>query len=200
MNTAKCMDTATPSTRVGSRFERNRPKALALFAERGFAQVSLRELASHLELTAGSLYNHCSSKEELLLEFIEEHYMALLSLFDRRHRRDTPGATLRQVIQGLVDLHDEQPLHFQLATRDAGCLKPGQRASIDRLRERLRQHLATLLRDAGHPATPGMPTLELFEHLPLWLAGYPLDKAQRCANLERLLTAANPLSTPEIRP
>lgn len=193
MNTAKCMEPASPPT--GSRFARNRPKALQLFAERGFAQVSLRELASHLELAAGSLYNHFSSKEELLLEFIEEHYMALLGLFDRRYRRESPKATLQAVIQGLVVLHDSHPLHFQLATRDIDCLKPGQRQYIERLRQQLRQQLGALLSSTSSPAS--LPTLELFEHLPRWLAAYPLDEQQRCETLARLLTIAPPTS--EIR-
>ncbi|MCQ4312804.1 TetR/AcrR family transcriptional regulator [Pseudomonas stutzeri] len=102
MNTAKCMEPTSRPAGTGSRFERNRLKALELFAQRGFAQVSLRELASHLELTVGSLYNHCACKEELLQEFIEEHYMALLSLFDRHHQRESASAPLQEVIQKLI--------------------------------------------------------------------------------------------------
>lgn len=202
MSTARCIAPVSPAVRTGSRFERNRPRALELFAQRGFAQVSLRELASHLELTAGSLYNHCASKEELLLEFIEEHYLALLSLFDRRHRRESPKATLQVMLQGLVALHGSNPLHFQLATRDAGCLKPSQRQSVEKLRQQLRQHLDALLCSAGFvgPGQTSIPALELFEHSPLWLANYPLNDQQRCDALLRLLTAANPIPTPEIRP
>ncbi|HEP9463102.1 TetR/AcrR family transcriptional regulator [Pseudomonas aeruginosa] len=196
------MNTAKSLKPTGSRFERNRPRALELFARRGFAQVSLRELASHLELTAGSLYNHCASKEELLLEFIEEHYMALLALFDRCHRRESPKATLEAVIQRLVALHAAHPLHFQLAARDVGCLKPVQQSYIERLRQDLRQQLDTLLRAAGvvPSGQTGVPALELFEHLPLWLSSYPLSERQRGEVLMRLLTAASPSSVSEIRP
>ena len=197
MNTAKCMEPISRPAGTGSRFERNRPRALELFAQRGFAQVSLRELASHLELTAGSLYNHCSSKEELLQEFIEEHYMALLSLFDRRHQRESASATLQEVIQRLVALHESHPLHFQLATRDAGCLKPSQRQYIDRLRQQVQHKLHALL---GAADQTSVASLELFEHLPLWLSRYPLNERQRCETLVRLLTATTPLSTSENRP
>ncbi|NMY65582.1 TetR/AcrR family transcriptional regulator [Pseudomonas sp. WS 5018] len=192
MNTAKRLAPVTTQPKTGSRFARNRPRALELFATRGFAQVSLRELARHLELTAGSLYNHCASKEELLLEFIEEHYMALLSLFDRRHRRECARDTLQVVVEELVSLQRTHPLHFQLATRDAGFLAAEQRAYIERLREQLRQELESLLCAAGFssPARSGAPTLELFEHLPLWLSSYPLDENQRCLALMRSLTAA----------
>lgn len=202
MNTATCLAPISRTGSTGSRFERNRPRALELFAQRGFAQVSLRELASHLELTAGSLYNHCSSKEELLQEFIEEHYMALLSLFDRRHQRESAGATLQAVIQRLIALHESHPLHFQLAVRDAGCLKPSQRQYIDRLRQQVQHKLHALLGSAGciSPGQTNVAALELLEHLPLWLSRYPLSERQRCETLVRLLTATTPLSTLEIRP
>lgn len=202
MNTAKCMEPTSRPAGTGSRFERNRPRALELFAQRGFAQVSLRELASHLELTAGSLYNHCSGKEELLLEFIEEHYIALLSLFTGRRRRESPKLTLQQVVQGLAAHFAKHPLHFQLATRDVGCLRPEQRQYIERLREQLRQQLNTLLCATGftNPNQAGIPILELFEHLPLWLSHHQLDEQQRCTALMRLLTAVNLPSTSEIAP
>lgn len=202
MNTAKCMGPASPPANASSRFERNRPRALELFALRGFAQVSLRELASHLELTAGSLYNHCSSKEELLLEFIEEHYLALLSLFRRSRRREAVKVTLQRVIHGLVALHKSHPLHFQLANRDAGCLKPDQRLYIERLRQQLRLQIDSLLCDAGlvSPRQTCIPSLELFEHLPLWLANYPLDEQQCYEVLFRLLAAANPAPSSETNP
>lgn len=202
MNTIKCLERVSPPASAASRFARNRPRALELFALRGFAQVSLRELASHLELTAGSLYNHCTNKEELLLEFIEEHYMALLSLFDRRHRRESPTETLQVAIQGLIALHDSHPLHFQLAARDTGYLKPSQRLCVERLRLQLRQQLNTLLCAAGFVAAgqTSAPALELFEHLPLWLSRYPLNQQQRSEAVMCLLAAATPFPTLEIRP
>lgn len=202
MNTAKCMEPVSPPANTGSRFARNRHRALELFAQRSFAQVSLRELASHLELTAGSLYNHCTSKEDLLLEFIEEHYIALLSLFVRRRRGECPQAALQRVVQGLASRYEKHPLHFRLATRDAGCLNSEQRQYIGRLREQLQQQLDSLLCAAGftNPSQASIPSLELFEHLPLWLSRYPLDEQQRCAALMRLLTAVNLPSTSEIEP
>ncbi|VVN70754.1 hypothetical protein PS726_00398 [Pseudomonas fluorescens] len=201
MNTAKCMEPTSRPSGTGSRFERNRPKALELFAQRGFAQVSLRELASHLELTAGSLYNHCSNKEELLQEFLEEHYMALLALFDRR-KRESVSQTLQEVVQRLITLHESHPLHFQLAARDAGCLKPSQRQYIEGLRQQVQHKLRALLGKEGYisPEQTGAGALELFEHAPLWLSRYPLNERQRCEAVVRLLTATSPLSTSEFRP
>ena len=49
-------------------FEERRDQAMALFAEKGFGQVSMRELAAHVGLTAGSLYHHFPSKQDLLYD------------------------------------------------------------------------------------------------------------------------------------
>lgn len=174
-----------------SRFERNRSRALELFVQRGFAQVSLRELASHLELTVGSLYNHCSGKEDLLLEFIEEHYMALLALFERLPRQASIGTGLQVLVQRLITMHDSSPLHFRLATRELDCLRPSQRQHIEHMRGQLRQRLAASLRSAGcHMADNGV-VLELFEHLPLWLSSSPLSDQGRHKTLTHLLLSAS---------
>ncbi|SUD70117.1 TetR family transcriptional regulator [Pseudomonas putida] len=58
-------------------FEERRDRAMALFAEKGFGQVSMRELAAHLGMTAGSLYHHFPSKQDLLYDLIEELYEEL---------------------------------------------------------------------------------------------------------------------------
>nr|BFE97996.1 hypothetical protein GCM10020185_85320 [Pseudomonas brassicacearum subsp. brassicacearum] len=57
-----------------SRFAESRDKALELFANKGFGQVGMRELASHLGLTPGSLYHHYPSKQHLLADLIEEFF------------------------------------------------------------------------------------------------------------------------------
>ncbi|MDU9390027.1 TetR/AcrR family transcriptional regulator [Pseudomonas japonica] len=191
MNTATRLAALPLPAPAGSRFERNRPRALELFAERGFAQVSLRELARHLELTAGSIYNHCASKEELLLEFIEEHYMALLGLFGRRPRQASPATTLNDIARELLALYASQPAYFHLALRDAIFLGAEQRQQVNQLRQRLGQKLDALLLAAGfaNPGHHGVPALELFEHLPLWLASLDLNESQRHGALLRALTA-----------
>ncbi|MGV8842666.1 MAG: TetR/AcrR family transcriptional regulator [Pseudomonas sp.] len=61
-----------------SRFEQIRYKALELFAERGLARISMRELAFQVEIRSGSLYHHFESKERLLFELIEALYDDLL--------------------------------------------------------------------------------------------------------------------------
>ena len=61
-----------PRSKAGIRYQDAQRAALELFAERGFSRVGMRDLAAHMGIAAGSLYNHNESKEALLFEFIEE--------------------------------------------------------------------------------------------------------------------------------
>src|SRR3569833_355322 len=46
--------------------------ALELFAERGYDQTSLREVAEQLEITRPALYYHFKTKEDILTSVVED--------------------------------------------------------------------------------------------------------------------------------
>lgn len=164
--------TSLPVCAPLSRYERNRPLALALFVERGFGQVSLREVAATLELTVGTFYHHCDCKQTLLFEFIEEHYLRLLDLFKQRSQgRRSTSITLATVLEGLMQLYERDPHYFLLALRERHTLRDHDRLRIDALRGQLGGHLTQLLLADG--ITDGKrvmvePAIALFEQLPLW--------------------------------
>ena len=99
-------------------YEERRDKALELFALKGFGQVSMRELAAHVGLTAGSLYHHFPSKQHLLFDLIEELYEELLATLHPVGRGKGAAARLSAVIRAHWELHAERPLQFRLAERD----------------------------------------------------------------------------------
>ncbi|ADV66745.1 TetR/AcrR family transcriptional regulator [Deinococcus maricopensis] len=55
-----------------SRREQIHDVASQLFSERGYHATSMRDLASQLGMQGGSLYAHISSKEELLVEIVDQ--------------------------------------------------------------------------------------------------------------------------------
>ncbi|MNT96843.1 Bacterial regulatory protein, tetR family [compost metagenome] len=52
---------------------------LELFARKDFDQVGMRELATYLGLSPGSLYHYYPRKQDLLFDLIEEFYDELIS-------------------------------------------------------------------------------------------------------------------------
>lgn len=56
-----------------------RDAALTLFAEKGYAAVSMRDLAAAVGVQPGALYNHTSSKQAILVDLLSAHMDALLA-------------------------------------------------------------------------------------------------------------------------
>src|SRR5215510_14723697 len=50
-----------------------RKAGLRLIFEHVYAAMSLRQLAAEVGIQAGSLYNHISTKQELLFDLIQDH-------------------------------------------------------------------------------------------------------------------------------
>ncbi|KAF0864142.1 TetR/AcrR family transcriptional regulator [Pseudomonas sp. LD120] len=178
-----------------SRFAESRDKALELFASKGFGQVGMRELASHLGLTPGSLYHHYPSKQHLLLDLIEEFFDELHSTLKRLQRRKLQGDCLPALIRAHLKLHRELPRHFRLVERDSGCLNPDQQLRVGQLRERYEQQLLQLLGpppgqgEAARRAT-AHAVASLLNNAPSWFSEQPLAERERDALLENLLSGA----------
>ncbi|MNF38499.1 Nucleoid occlusion factor SlmA [compost metagenome] len=179
-----------------SRFAESRDKALELFASKGFGQVGMRELATHLGLTPGSLYHHYPSKQHLLLDLIEEFYEELLTTLSRLERQPRdPRDSLHALIQAHLSLHQEMPCHYRLVERDSSCLNEDQQARVQQLQERYEQHLMRLLcttqrlPDLRSQAT-GHAIANLLNGAPNWLAQHPLETWERNRLLESLMVGA----------
>lgn len=187
MNTKRSFVADCPGESGGaplSRLDQIRGKALELFAERGFAEVGMRELALHLGIGAGSVYHHFESKEQLLFELIEELYEDLL---DAALLTDKGAAhsRLQALLRAHIALHERRGLHFLMAEREYRCLSPQHQGQIQQLRSRYEEKLLTRLLEAG--ATGPRPLLKAtvqavvawLNNLPAWLDQAGLTPAQR---------------------
>ena len=68
--------------------------AEALFAQKGFAGTSVRDIAGRVELTAASLYNHFEGKEALYASVLERGIRPLLDVMEELGAREpTADAT-----------------------------------------------------------------------------------------------------------
>ena len=71
---------------------RIREAAQALFAQHGYAAVSMRQIAAEVGVQVGALYNYTSDKQSLLFDLMSSHLDDLLSaLSHARKLRDDRG-------------------------------------------------------------------------------------------------------------
>jgi AcrR family transcriptional regulator len=83
-------------------------KAAKLFREKGFSATSMRDLAEHVGVEAASLYNHISSKAEILQEICfktANNFMSHIEEVDA-----TPNKTAIEKIQAILRFHIRQML------------------------------------------------------------------------------------------
>ncbi|MNF75497.1 HTH-type transcriptional repressor KstR2 [compost metagenome] len=179
-----------------SRFAEYRDKVLELFASKGFGQVGMRELATCLGLSPGSLYHHYPSKQHLLLDLIEEFYEELLATLERiRQKAPAKRDKLNSVIRAHLNLHRDMPWHFRLVERDSGCLNDEQQQRVQQLRE---QYERTLLKILGIKPrfseqgvlAAGHAIASLLNSAPSWLTPHILDEQEHDELLESLVNGA----------
>ena len=179
-----------------SRFAEYRDKVLELFACKGFGQVGMRELATSLGLTPGSLYHHYPSKQHLLLDLIEEFYEELLATLGRLEQQaPAKRDRLNSLIRAHLNLHQEMPWHFRLAERDSGCLNEEQQEQVRHLREQYERKLLLMLGAKPRVSEPaqraaGRAIAALLNSAPSWLMQHSLDEQERDNLMENMVSGA----------
>lgn len=86
-----------------------REAAARLFRDKGYSATSMRDLADAVHLRASSLYNHISSKEEILRDICFENAHRFLATMEEAEKMD--GSATKKVMALLR-------LHIRTATED----------------------------------------------------------------------------------
>ena len=82
--------------------ERLQQAAFELFAERGFDNVTVDEVAEHAEVSKSTLFRYFETKEDLLLADSRAHRDALLAAFAARPADEPVLRSLREALQSLA--------------------------------------------------------------------------------------------------
>lgn len=136
---------------------RIRDAALRLFAQHGYAAVSMRQIAGQVGVQAGALYNYTPDKQSLLFDLMQGHMQELLSA---RAGRDVHPDAMRQ-LEDFTRFH----IQFHLQRSDAVFisymelrnLTPENFSAIEDLRRRYEDQLETVLKlgvSSGQFAVP----------------------------------------------
>ncbi|WP_226365424.1 TetR/AcrR family transcriptional regulator [Pseudonocardia sp. ICBG162] len=112
--------------------------ALTLFAERGYHGTAVSQVAAALGVRTPSLYNHMSSKQELLETLVGRTLDDVHSEFDEAVRGlDTPADQLRAAVRVYARRHATHRREALVVNRDTTSLPE---PALSRMRRRRRDH------------------------------------------------------------
>ena len=121
-----------------------RAAALKLFAQHGFAAVSMRQIATEVGVQAGALYNYTPDKQTLLFDLMCTHMEELLDAVPMQ--ADAPVTLqLEQFVRFHIAFHHERPDAVFIAYMELRNLEPENFARIEGLRRRYETVLEAIL-------------------------------------------------------
>lgn len=82
--------------------------ALELFAERGYEQTTLQEVAERLEITRPALYYHFKAKEDILNGVIEDLNASLDELMEWARAQPHTAEAKRGILDRIADLLEDR--------------------------------------------------------------------------------------------
>jgi AcrR family transcriptional regulator len=143
------LEAATTRTRRGDRTaEAIRQAAIRLFFRHGYEATTLRDLASEVGITVGSVYNHISSKEDLLFS-IMSGIMAELQEGTENvlATRKDPADRLRAAVEYHVSFHAERAQEVFIGNSELRSLPLARRGSVIESRDRYEEIFRKIIAD-----------------------------------------------------
>lgn len=128
--------------------------ALQLFYERGFKATTMREIALACGLTPGALYNHFTSKDELLGKLLCDIHQRLAEALDEAlaTAAPDPASQLFAYCRAHALFHTTFITEARVANREIGALAPEPLADVVAIRRRATEQLRAIVtrgRDEG---------------------------------------------------
>lgn len=136
------------SKKISPRKEVILSKAAHLFREKGFSASSMRDLAEQVGVEAASLYNHISSKSELLQEICFKVANKFMSHIDEVAASEVSAiekveAILRFHIRQMIDAYEE----VYVSDREWKHLEEPYLQNFQNQRRSYRQKIASIIED-----------------------------------------------------
>lgn len=170
MHAALAKAVSTGNARIrGGRADEVRDAALTLFARDGYAGTGMIDIARLLNLEAPSLYNHMSSKGELLRELCASAMEELLARQRDGLTQPDPVARLRSITEAHVAYSATHPREVTITAREFIHLDGQARQQILDLRRDYERGFRTVInqgREAGvfdvdHPKLASYAIIEM---------------------------------------
>jgi len=133
----------------GSYAKLTKPKiseiALHLFAEIGYAAVSMRQIASKVGLQAGALYNYFPDKQTILADLLINNMENLLQTWHKQKLPHKPDKLLEFFVDFHIEYHLNRPEEVFIAYMELRNLNPDNFQKIEKLRNKYERILSEIL-------------------------------------------------------
>ncbi|MFE2985932.1 TetR/AcrR family transcriptional regulator [Streptomyces sp. NPDC059262] len=146
-----------------------RDAALTLFAERGYHGTALSQIAAALGVRTPSLYNHMSSKHDLLDAIVTDTTEQVWADYEAAVRDSTgPADALHRAVQAYALRHAQHRREALIVSRDIASLEPAAHERVLRLRRRHEHAIRSLIEDGVresvfHVDTPSLASFAILE-------------------------------------
>lgn len=116
--------------------DRVREAALRLFAAKGYAAVSMREIAGAVGLQAAALYNHFPNKQALLTDLMLSHMDRLITAWDAHAAPDeSPAQALERLCRFHIGYHAGRSDAVFISYMELRNLEPENFVKVEKLRQ-----------------------------------------------------------------
>jgi AcrR family transcriptional regulator len=119
--------------------------ATRLFAERGYPATTIDAIAEELKASKRSVYEHFSSKSEMLVVVCEESLRLSVEIAERAKARARPLEQLENIAVDFTNLVIEKQDYISVASRELKFLPDSSRQRVLDLQERFDQLLSGIL-------------------------------------------------------
>ncbi|UXX82880.1 TetR/AcrR family transcriptional regulator [Roseovarius pelagicus] len=166
----------TQGSHSGTTRPRVRAAALRLFAQHGYAAVSMRKIAAEVGVQAGALYNYTPDKQSLLFDLMQSHMYELLGAWADVPGRCTPLEALEAFTRFHIRFHSRRPDDVFVSYMELRNLEPGNFGVIEALRRDYEEQLETIIRDgiasgdfvAAEPKVAAMAVIAMLNGVNTW--------------------------------
>ena len=136
---------------LGSYGKLTKPKiskiALNLFAERGYAAVSMRQIAAKVGLQVGALYNYFPDKQTILSELLINHMENLLQTWQKQKLPNKSDKLLEFFVDFHIEYHLNRPEEVFISYMELRNLNLDNFRKIEKLRNKYELILSEILAD-----------------------------------------------------
>ena len=120
--------------------------ALRLFAQHGYAAVSMRQIAAEVGVQAGALYNYTPDKQSLLFSLMQRHMSELMEAWQGDPAVEDALGELERFVRFHIRFHMERPDAVFIAYMELRNLSDQNFAVIETMRRNYEDALEAVLK------------------------------------------------------